>query len=165
MVEHPADPVAADDERKELEMLDPLVAAKLKDCRGNVDAPPKAKELFDQSYGLAEAAFKNDRQVSTLHSFQFAAMNKANFLTVLALKGERSDKERREKLDEALNMYYMVLTVSNKMRKDMLSRCIPAIQSIYKYYEGGEVAAAALSRIFGGSYGTTAWHFFGQEGS
>lgn len=114
-----------------------------------------AEELFDQSYGLAEAAFKNDRQVSTLHSFQFAAMNKANFLTVLALKGERSDKERREKLNEALNMYYMALTVSNKMRKDMLSRCIPAIQSIYKYYEGGEVAAAALSRIFGGSYGTT----------
>eukprot|EP01043_Picozoa_sp_COSAG02_P004536 COSAG02_NODE_119_length_35335_cov_12.823192_16_plen_910_part_00 len=35
--------------RRELERLDPQMAVKLKDCRGNVDAPPKAKKLFEKA--------------------------------------------------------------------------------------------------------------------
>eukprot|EP01043_Picozoa_sp_COSAG02_P065373 COSAG02_NODE_9842_length_2095_cov_6.406563_1_plen_609_part_10 len=41
--------------RRELERLDPHLAAKLKDCRGNVDAPPKAKRLFEKASRMLQS--------------------------------------------------------------------------------------------------------------
>ena len=75
-----------------------------------------------------------------------AAMNKANFLRVLALQHEQPDMEI---LKESLKTYYLAITASNRMRKDMLSRCITSITEIYNYFEHGNDATMKLTQIFG----------------
>ena len=50
--------------RRELESLDPKLAQKLKDCRGNVEAPPKAKKLFDQAGQIRESVHQSGREMS-----------------------------------------------------------------------------------------------------
>lgn len=115
----------------------------------------EAKELFDQSYGLADASFKSDRDLNTLQSFQFAAMNKANFLKVLAMKQKPPNMDM---LRESLKIYYIALTASNKMRKDMLSRCIASVQEIYKHFDGGDIASDTLARMFGANVAKRSIH-------
>ena len=50
--------------RRQLESLDPQLAQKLKDCRGNVEAPPKAKQLFAQAGQVRQSVHQSGREVS-----------------------------------------------------------------------------------------------------
>jgi len=62
--------------RIELQNSDPQLAAKLKDCRGNVDAPPAAKRAFEAAGEIMKRGPQTEAQMQRMVDLYQGAMEK-----------------------------------------------------------------------------------------
>lgn len=107
----------------------------------------EADRIFQEAYQVSFNAFQTDPNETTVQAFQLSCVNVGQHLKTMIEENLIPPEKKQQAINDALKHLYFALTVSNRIKKDILARSVRNVAEIYKKFFSDEVGEEAFDKL------------------